>query len=545
MAGWGYAFRLSKQQVAEAEPPGTSRLIEHDLHRTASGRNQQGDHIVLIPPPSQSGLDPLNWPTWRKYTVLLTMSLFSFVASFGSAGVAPALPALIPEFLVFPPFGPPHPLPFSTLTHLVAVNVLLLGCSNIFWVPLASTFGRRPILLISLLLSTFTSMWCGLAGTFNSLLAARVVQGIGFGPADTIAPDTVGEVFFVHERGRAMAIYTVFLSGGSFIGGTAGAYIAGQLGYRYILWITTAMCAAVFLLELFLVPETLFDRQAALVAEQHPSVMGDGSYSDEKRAGVETVERTIVLGDRMTFRQSLSIGVYRGNLVQHFLDPWRSLAFPGTWVVMLHYGGLLGGLITISTIGPQLLAMPPYLWGDNVGLLGLGAVVGGILGFLPTYLTADRLLTGRAKKESHGFAEPESRLPALFPALFLATTGIWVFGFCAANPSPHAWAGMVVGYGMVGFGIMQIPSIGFNYLIDSYHAISADCFVMTTISRAVVSFAWTFFAAQWVETAGAALPFGIFGMIMGLFALLTIPLWLYGKRMRIATAGYLPNHENH
>ncbi|KAK1077756.1 hypothetical protein LTR48_008683, partial [Friedmanniomyces endolithicus] len=133
MAGWGYAFGLSKQQVAEAEPPGTSRLIEHDLHRTASGRNQQGDHIVLIPPPSQSGLDPLNWPTWRKYTVLLTMSLFSFVASFGSAGVAPALPALIPEFLVFPPFGPPHPLPFSTLTHLVAVNVLLLGCSNIFW----------------------------------------------------------------------------------------------------------------------------------------------------------------------------------------------------------------------------------------------------------------------------------------------------------------------------------------------------------------------------------------------------------------------------
>ncbi|KAK1034096.1 hypothetical protein LTR33_016633, partial [Friedmanniomyces endolithicus] len=60
MAGWGYAFGLSKQQVAEAEPPGTSRLIEHDLHRTASGRNQQGDHIVLIPPPSQSGLDPLN-----------------------------------------------------------------------------------------------------------------------------------------------------------------------------------------------------------------------------------------------------------------------------------------------------------------------------------------------------------------------------------------------------------------------------------------------------------------------------------------------------
>ena len=81
---------------------------------------------------------------------------------------------------------------------------------------------------------------------------------------------------------------------------------------------------------------------------------------------------------------------------------------------------------------------------------------------------------------------------------------------------------------------------------------------MTTIARGVVgrpgycrcssqlltlhqvSFAWTFFAADWVESAGPALPFGIFGMIMGVFALCTIPLWLLGKRMRIATAKFLP-----
>jgi hypothetical protein len=29
-------------------------------------------------------------------------------------------------------------------------------------------------------------------------------------------------------------------------------------------------------------------------------------------------------------------------------------------------------------------------------------------------------------------------------------------------------------------------------------------------------------------------------MIMGIFGLLAIPLWLYGKRARIATAKYLP-----
>jgi hypothetical protein len=55
------------------------------------------------------------------------------------------------------------------------------------------------------------------------------------------------------------------------------------------------LLASVFLLELFLVPETLFDRQAQLVAEQHPSVTGDGPLvTDEKAAGgFETIERAV------------------------------------------------------------------------------------------------------------------------------------------------------------------------------------------------------------------------------------------------------------
>ncbi|GAB1738697.1 hypothetical protein NU219Hw_g3493t1 [Hortaea werneckii] len=541
MSGWKYAFSLTKEQVAEAEPPGTVRLIEHDLIRTRSGRNQQEDHVQLLPPPTRNARDPLNWPLWRKYCVLLTMALYAFVANFASSVVAPAIPIMM--FQMAPPHSPP--VSTSKLTKLVAVNVLMMGVSNIFWVPLANTFGRRPVLIASMLMATVFSIWAGVADSFGSLLAARVMQGLGYAPADTIAPDVAAEVFFVHERGRAIAIYTLLLALGPTVGGICGGYIAGNLGYRYIFYITAALLGFVLLCQIFLVPETLFDRQRHLVEEQHPAVTGEGSFSDEK-ANVEMIERTMP-GEKQTlsFGQSLKVGTYHGSFLKHLLDPWRSLAFPGVWVVLLHYGGLLGGLVTISTIGPQLLAQPPYLWGNDVGLIGLGAFVGTILGGASTYFMADFWMKRAAKKISNGLAEPEMRLPVMFLALFLAFTGMWTFGFSAANPSPHAWAGMVVGYGMVGFGITQIPSIGFNYIIDSYNAISSDCFVMTTISRSVVSFAWTFFVADWVAADGAAMPFGIFGMIMAVFALLTIPLWLYGKRMRIATAGYLPKHSNH
>jgi hypothetical protein len=68
---------------------------------------------------------------------------------------------------------------------------------------------------------------------------------------------------------------------------------------------------------------------------------------------------------------------------------------------------------------------------------------------------------------------------------------------------------------------------------------------MVTLVRASIAFAWTFFAGEWVLSAGPALPFGIFGMLMGIFSLLAIPLWLYGKRIRIATSQYLPDRVDH
>lgn len=59
---------------------------------------------------------------------------------------------------------------------------------------------------------------------------------------------------------------------------------------------------------------------------------------------------------------------------------------------------------------------------------------------------------------------------------------------------------------------------------------------MVTILRAIIAFAWSFFAAEWVQTRGGAEPFGVFGMLMGIFSLLTVPVWWYGKRLRMATA---------
>jgi MFS family permease len=80
----------------------------------------------------------------------------------------------------------------------------MIGAANIWWVPLSNILGRRPVLLAAMLILVLTTLWCGLATSYNSLLAARVLQGIGSAAADTVAPALVGDVYFMDERGRAM-----------------------------------------------------------------------------------------------------------------------------------------------------------------------------------------------------------------------------------------------------------------------------------------------------------------------------------------------------
>ncbi|KAF4470375.1 HOL1 [Fusarium albosuccineum] len=505
------AFALSAQEVDAATPPGTVQI-----HREQEFADSYADFIQQS---SNDPRDPLNFPAWRKLTALIVAALLSDLAL----------------------HVPKDPRSYSELTTLIAVHILFLGAANIWWVPFSNWLGRRPVLLVATLLMTMSTLWCGLATSYNSLLAARVFRGIGGAAADSVAPALVGDLYPVHQRGRAMALYTIMLCAGPLAGGISGGCIAFRHGWKTIFWVCLALSGLCFIGTALFVPETLYHRQtlsdstptAKSEKQAEASQAREEEYVEDKRSARATRQQSV---QSFSFVQSLRFNRPRRSLVQQLVRPWRTLALPGTWVVMLHYAGLVGGIVTISTIGAQLVAMPPYLWGANAGLINVGALVGTVVGYLYTHFLADGRLINQADKKRHGVAEAEDRLPTLFFPLFIATCGFFVFGFCAESPGGNRWVGLEIGYGMLAFGLMQVPSVGFNYLIDSYHSLAADCFTMVTILRAIIAFAWSYFVADWIHDRGSVEAFGIFGMLMGLFSLLSIPLWVYGKRMRIATA---------
>ena len=321
------------------------------------------------------------------------------------------------------------------------------------------------------------------------------------------------------------------------MGGIAGGYIVSALGVAWIHWMNVVLSSITFVLCLIVQAETLYDRPQWL-----NNLEGDGGkdHVEQKEVVSTTVQPSPSSYPSYSYMKSLRLITYRPGIGNKFLAPYKAMRLPGVWLVSAWYAGLVGLIVTISTIGSQLMAAPPYFWGKNVGLINAGGIIGALLGCLYTYVVADWATKRTAAKESHGYAEPEIRLLTALPALFIATAGALVFGFVAQNPSNMGWVGLQFGIGMVAFGLMQAPSVGFNYLIESYTSIAGDCFVAVTSARAVISFAWTFFVSDWVHHDGAAEAFGIFGMLMGVFAVMTVPFLFWGKRLRIWTAKWVP-----
>src|SRR4051812_11442002 len=65
----------------------------------------------------------------------------------------------------------------DTVNHSQVGNVFMLGAGGIFVVALSAWGGRLPVLFYFLVLAAATAAWCAAATTFESFMAARILNG--------------------------------------------------------------------------------------------------------------------------------------------------------------------------------------------------------------------------------------------------------------------------------------------------------------------------------------------------------------------------------
>ncbi|OUM41731.1 DHA2 family efflux MFS transporter permease subunit [Arthrobacter sedimenti] len=193
--------------------------------------------------PSQAAPAPLQddvrpWPAlWSLVIGFFMILVDSTIVSVATPAIMEGLGAGIDSVI------------WVTSAYLLAYAVPLLVTGR-----LGDRFGPKRVYLVGLVVFTLSSAWCGLSGTVEALIIARVLQGLG---AALMTPQTMSvitRIFPPERRGAAMGLWGSVAGVATLVGPVLGGVLVDSAGWEWIFFINVPVGVVGFILAARLVP---------------------------------------------------------------------------------------------------------------------------------------------------------------------------------------------------------------------------------------------------------------------------------------------------
>lgn len=439
----------------------------------------------------------------------LIISVAVFFSNFLAAGPTVAIVSYVIDFTGVMPNDPSFPKAIAKVAFFFTTPALLQGVSNFFWMPLIVKYGRRPVYIIAYICYTITAIWGGVAKTYSSELASRILLGFFGGAGECLAPVSISDLFFLHERGFYMSyvllgsgtdsiihsadlfillfsIYTAALSAGVSVGVIVDGLITINHDWRYINYVATALIGSVTVIVLFTLPETSYQRKTSPMrdlnnyttheASQEKSTCTGSDHNEAISVDVQTLVTPTGHKQSQSFFQTLKLfhGVYtqenlwtlaRRSIVLIVLPPvlWATLVMSVS----------IGFLVAISSNFSSAFRTTYGFTSWQSGLSFISGFIGTLLG-IATGTISDSIADYLTRRNG-GIREPEMRLPAMMIALIAAPLALVLYG----AGIEHEWHWMVptLGLGLISFAIAQGTNVSLVYVIDCYRPIAGETVV--------------------------------------------------------------------
>ncbi|KAJ6611487.1 major facilitator superfamily domain-containing protein [Mycena sp. CBHHK59/15] len=484
--------------------------------------NGKEEHIHY-PMPCNDLADPLNWSMKWKFTTFASLMMYVFWVSFPYIGVTSMYVPFIMEF----GFSP------DSISAFVAWAGFMSGIGNLFWIPVASAYGRRPVLLVSVCGCLAASVWFGTAHHYRSFLWARIVLGFFMSPVECFAPMQIADLFFTADRSKMHSVFFINLLVSTNVGGAlSGAFADSAAGWRAYFYFNAAMLGVTLITMALFLPETSFRRSAALARGVHADAAATpDDRSDEKvdAAPTDVEKATIALVGRGAPPPAARWGVTSGRdptykPLDALIRVVQTATIGPIWIAVGWFGACKGILVGQNYVASQIWQAPPYNFSNaGVGMTNIPAIVGTISGCLFWGWLSDWDLARRTRNNG-GVREPEMRLWLILPGVALGSVGIIIY----AVGAERGWSWpviLIIGNTLNFFGLIAPLVCALSYSIDAYNRLAAEIGLVL----ACFGNAWIFGIGYFVNNLLAQR-----GYITGLMFLM-IPVW----GMTVITVAYL------
>ena len=195
-------------------------------------------------------------PVLRRPLVLASVVAAVFTIAVEATIVSTAMPQIVAQL------GDLH-----LYTWVFSAFLLTQTATTVVFGKMADTYGRRPVLLVGITVFLAGSLLCGLSWSMGSLIAFRLLQGVGAGAIQPVALTVVGDLYSVEERGRIQGYLASVWGISSVLGPLAGGLIVKYLSWSWVFWINLPIGAAAMAgLALFLHERVVRERRSVDVA---------------------------------------------------------------------------------------------------------------------------------------------------------------------------------------------------------------------------------------------------------------------------------------
>lgn len=106
---------------------------------------------------------------------------------------------------------------------------------------LSDSYGRRNVLLASIVIFVAASVLCALATSISLLIAARIVQGIGGGGLRSVSQVVIADIIPPRNRGKYQGYMSTTFLISTTLGPVLGGFFAEHLSWRWSFWINVPL----------------------------------------------------------------------------------------------------------------------------------------------------------------------------------------------------------------------------------------------------------------------------------------------------------------